>query len=97
MRDQRRRVQTKAVFQFWTDVEQHVPHLLAVAEDPTPVGLDKSWYHTDWGQAVWRAAFTAFELACPHATARQIRAAALGRRALLRAPGQQQVEEEVQP
>lgn len=97
MREQRCRVQAKAVFQFWTDVERYVNHLLAVAEDPALVGLDKSWYKTDWGQAVYRAALTAFEQACPHATARQIRAYVLGRRTLFAAPGQQQVEEEVQP
>jgi hypothetical protein len=97
MRDQRRRVQAKAVFQFWTDVERSVAHLLVVAENPTRVAPDKSWDKTDWGRAAVRAALTAFEQACPHATARQIRAYALGRKALFMVSGQQQDEEEVQP
>ena len=99
MRDQRRRVQAKASFQFWTDVEQHVNDLLAVAENPALLGLDKTWRKTNWGQAAWRAAFAAFERVCPHETARQIRAYALGRRALVATAVPRGVEEkeEIQP
>jgi CRISPR system Cascade subunit CasA len=99
MRERRQRVQSKVTFQFWTDMEQHVIHLLAVAENPTMVGLDKSWHKTDWGQAAWRAAFAAFERVCTHETARQVRAYALGRRAFFAAAVQHEVEEkeEVQP
>jgi hypothetical protein len=94
LREQRQRVQSKATFQFWTDVERHVSDLLAVAEDPAVLGLDNAWHKTDWGQAVWRAALAAFERACPHETARQIRAYTLGRRALSGTPAQQHTEEE---
>lgn len=96
MREQRQRVQSKATFQFWTDVERRVSDLLAVAENPALLGLDKSWHKTDWGRAVWRAALAAFERACPHETARQIRAYALGRKALFAAPAQQQAQEETE-
>jgi len=94
LREQRQRVRSKATFQFWTDVERHVSDLLAVAANPAVLGLDNAWHKTDWGQAVWRAALAAFERACPHETARQIRAYTLGRRALFETPAQQQTEEE---
>lgn len=94
MREQRQRVQSKATLQFWTDVERRVSDLLAVAENHALLGLDRSWHKTDWGRAVWRASLAAFERTCPHETARQIRAYALGRKALFAAPIQQQAEEE---
>lgn len=94
MREQRRRVQGKATFRFWTGVEQHVNHLLAVAEEPALLGLEKSWHKTDWGRAVLRAAFAAFEGACPYETARQIRAYALGRQALFAKPANRQPAKE---
>lgn len=96
MRTQRKLVQGKATFQFWTDVEQHVTDLLAVAQEPALLRLERSWHKTDWGRAVLRAAFAAFDRACPHETARQIRAYALGRRTLFAAPTQQQAEEETE-
>jgi len=96
MRKQRGRVQSKATFQFWTDVEWRVSDLLAVAEEPALLGLDKSWHKTDWGRAAWRAAVAAFERACPHETTRQIRAYTLGRRALFETPAQQHAEEETE-
>lgn len=80
MREHRQRILSKATFQYWTDVDRHVNHLLAVAENPAL--LDNGWHKTDWGQAVWRAALAAFEGACPCGTGRQIRAYALGRQAL---------------
>lgn len=82
MREQRQRVQSKAAFQFWTEVERRVNDLLAVAANPAVLGLEKAWHKTAWGQAVWRAALAAFDRACPHETARQIRAYALGRKRL---------------
>jgi CRISPR system Cascade subunit CasA len=94
MRERRQRVQNKAMFHFWTDAERRVSDLLAVAENPALLGLNKSWRKTDWGWAVWRAALAAFERACPHETARQIRAYALGRKALFVVPTQPQAEEE---
>jgi len=97
MRNQRQRVQGKATFQFWTDVERRVSDLLAVAENPTVLGVDKSWHKTDWGRTVWRLTLVAFDRACPRETARQIRAYALGRKALFAAPTQQQAEEETEP
>lgn len=94
MREQRQRVQSKATFQYWTDAERRVSDLLAVVENPAALGLDMAWQKTDWGQAVWGAALAAFERACPHETARQIRAYALGRQALFATPAHRQTERE---
>lgn len=90
MRGQRKRVQSKATFQFWTEVEHRVDELLAVAADPTVLGLKMDWHKTDWGRAVWRAALTAFARACPHATPRQLRAYALGLNRLYFKPKEQE-------
>ncbi len=95
MRERRQQVQSKAAFQFWTDVERHVSDLLAVADDLAMLGLDNSWRKTAWGQSVRRAAHAAYERACSHETSRQIRAYALGLKTLLPAPtGQAEVETE---
>lgn len=94
MREQRRRVQSKATFQYWTDAERCVSDLLAVVENPTVLGLDKAWHKTDWGKATWRAALAAFDRACPYETARQIRAYALGRQALFATPANRQPAKE---
>jgi CRISPR system Cascade subunit CasA len=83
VRDRRDRIQSRAVGHYWTDVEQHVPELLNVAENPERLGTDRNWSGTEWGRAVWRAASTSYERACPHETVRQIRAFALGRKVLL--------------
>lgn len=72
-----------AISQYWTDIEQHVGDLLAVAKNPAPLGASGAWHATPWGKAVWRAALVAYDRACPHETARQIRAYALGRRKLV--------------
>jgi CRISPR system Cascade subunit CasA len=97
MREQRQRVQSKATFHFWTDAERSVRHLLAVAENPALLGLDNSWHKTEWGRAVRRAVLAAYDRACPHETARQIRAYALGRKLLVAAPATQEAEKETEP
>ena len=80
MLERRQRIQYSATFQFWTSVERCVSDLISVAENPAQLGLDAAWYKTGWGGAVWEAALAAFEAGCPHETARQIRAYALGRK-----------------
>jgi len=82
MRTRRQQIQQRATFQFWTAIERRVGDLLAVAENPSLLGLDSDWNKTDWGKAVSRASLDAFKSACPHETARQMRAYALGRRAI---------------
>jgi hypothetical protein len=74
MKNRRQQIQNNASAQFWTDVEGAVPRLLEVVADPTSLGLNAEWHKTAWGHAVWRAAGDAYEQACPHETARQIRA-----------------------
>jgi len=97
-KQRRNRIQTKATTQFWTDLEQAVSQLLEVAENPGKLGPGE-WRKTDWGQSVAAAMRVAFESACPHETARQIRAYALGLKQLFNTPaekapveGQQEVE-----
>lgn len=96
MREQRQRMQSKATFQFWTDAERHVNDLLIVAESPALLGPDGAWHKTEWGKALWRAVRTSFDLACPHGTARQIRAYTLGRQALSAPPADRQTKKETE-
>lgn len=77
MKDRRQQIQSNAAAQFWTDIEQAVPLLLDAAESGG-FGPKGEWRKTAWGQSVRRSARSAFEHACPHETARQIRAYALG-------------------
>lgn len=96
MRDRRQQIQGKATFQFWTDAEGRVQDLLAVVADPTALGQKTDWHGTPWGQTIWRAALSAFDRACPHETARQIRAHALGRKALVPASDRPKAEKETE-
>ncbi len=89
MKNRRQQIRHHAAAQFWTDVESAVPRLLDVAANPGSLGLNAEWHKTAWGRSVWRAALTAYERACPHETPRQIRAYALGLKALAAAPGEQ--------
>ena len=94
MKGRRLQVQRSATAQFWTDIEQAVARLLEVAAAPGSLGLRHEWRGTVWGQSVWRTARAACERACPHKTARQIRAYALGLAALLSAPAGQAEQSE---
>ncbi len=78
LRDRRQQLQNKATAQFWTDIEQAVPHLLELAVDPGPLGVNNEWHKTEWGKTVRTAMLAAYEHACPHDTPRQMRAYALG-------------------
>jgi len=89
MRERRQQVQEKATSQFWTDVEQAVPHLLEATAAPGRHGLNSEWHRTPWGRSVRRAARAAYERTCPHETSRQIQAYALGQKALFAAPAEQ--------
>jgi CRISPR system Cascade subunit CasA len=84
------KVKQKAASHYWTAVEQHVSDLLAVVEKPDllhPGGVaDPTWSQTAWGKAVFAAARAAYELACPHETPRQMKAYALGLKALFQEP-----------
>jgi len=78
MKNRRQLIQRNAAAQFWTDMEQAVPQLLEVAAAPKSLGTKGEWRKTSWGQAVQRAARSAYERACPHDTVRQMHAYALG-------------------
>jgi hypothetical protein len=53
------------------------------------------YYETSWGKHVYRAVRESYEHACPHETARQIRAYSLGRQKLFAAlAGQTPIESE---
>jgi CRISPR system Cascade subunit CasA len=84
-RDRRNRIQSKATAHFWTEIEVSLARLLEVAENPDKLGTNGDWKNTDWGKSVSSAARGSFEHACPHETARQIRAYALGLKQLFRA------------
>jgi hypothetical protein len=64
-----------------------------IAENPGKLGLHSEWHKTDWGKAVWSAIRAAYEHACPHETPRQIRAYALGLKALFAEPAAKDVAE----
>lgn len=85
-RKRRQQIQSNAAAQFWTDIERDLPRLMEVAAAPESLG--SGWNKTAWGQCVWRAARAAYERACPHETARQIRAYALGLKTLFTAPAE---------
>jgi CRISPR system Cascade subunit CasA len=81
-RDRGNLVKQKAASHYWTAIEQRVPALLSVVEDPAqlrPEGEPRdNWAVTDWGKALARAAREAYELACPRETPRQLKAYAFG-------------------
>jgi CRISPR system Cascade subunit CasA len=93
MKSRRQQIQSNAAAQFWTDIEHAVPRLLEVATAPETLGTKSEWNKTAWGQSVWRFARAAYEHACPHETPRQIRAYALGLKALSAAPAPHAVAE----
>jgi CRISPR system Cascade subunit CasA len=86
MRSRRQQIQSKAAAHFWTAMEFAVPRLLEVAEHTEKLGSARELHKTDWGRAVSSAMRAAFEVACPRETARQIRAYALGLKALFTEP-----------
>jgi CRISPR system Cascade subunit CasA len=96
MKNRRTQIQNNAAAQFWTDIEQAVPHLMEIAAAPEALGLKSEWHKTAWGQSVWRAARAAYERACPHDTSRQIRAYALGLQTLFAVPAEGVTEKEVE-
>jgi CRISPR system Cascade subunit CasA len=84
------KVKQKAAMHYWTAAERHVNDLLAVVAKPEllypSAGGEPSWSVTAWGKALAAAARSAYELACPHATPRQMKAYALGLKALFHEP-----------
>jgi hypothetical protein len=55
---------------------------LALIENPGPLSPDgtskENWGATEWGKTLARTARSAYELACPHETPRQLKAYSLG-------------------
>jgi hypothetical protein len=101
MKARRRQIRSNVATQYWAEMECVVASLLEVAVAPEGLGLNSEWHNTRWGQAVWRAARLSYEHACPHETPRQLRAYALGLRALFTAPaepgrGEKETEKEVE-
>lgn len=91
-RNRRREIQRKAVGQYWMDVEQAVPKLLEMVEliGDSP---HEETARIGWKRAVTKAARESYGNACPHETARQIRAFALGLKALEFSPQEKQQDE----
>jgi CRISPR system Cascade subunit CasA len=96
-RERFRQFGARAQQQFWTDVELAVPRLLGLAENPETLVAAGAYHSTAWSKAVAAAMHAAFERACPHETPRQMRAYALGLKALFSKPAKDkpEVEEEV--
>jgi hypothetical protein len=93
MKNRRKQIQHNAAVQFWTDIETAVPQLLEVAAVPEILGLQPAWHKTLWGQSIRRASRAALEQACPHETARQMRAYVLGLKAMFTRSAEQPEEE----
>jgi CRISPR system Cascade subunit CasA len=89
LRERRQGIQDRAATQFWTDIEQEVPHLLEAAVKRESPGPEEGWHATAWGKAVRSAANDAYERACPHETPRQMRAYLRGRERLTCATARQ--------
>lgn len=86
MRTRRNRIQAKATSRFWTEIENAVPQLLVIAEQPSALGLKGQWGSTEWSKGIWRTARRAYEHACPNGTPRQMRAYSLGLKVLFTSP-----------
>ncbi len=86
MKNRRQQIQSHAAAQFWTDVESAVPRLLEVAAHPESLGLNRVAQDGVGAICLAGCSCDAYESACPHETPRQIRAYALGLRALFAAP-----------
>ncbi len=80
------KVKEKAAAHYWTAIEQHVPDLLKITENPEllyPDGAEQAcWSKTPWGQAVARQARAAYDLACPHESPRHMHAYVEGLKSL---------------
>ncbi len=94
-------VKQKAAAHYWTAIEQRVPLLLALVENPAPLvqagSAKEQWGGTAWGKALAVAAREAYELACPRGTPRQLKAYALGLSALFKPLEEAEPEEEQTP
>lgn len=81
-------VKRKATSRYWTAIEQQVPLLLALVEDPSALYSERmakaNWANTAWGKSLARAAGDAYEIACPHGTPRQLKAYSVGLNALFK-------------
>jgi len=78
-------VRQKAASHYWTAIEQQVPLLSALVEDPAPLYSEAgavNWGNAAWGKSLARAAREAYELACPHGTPRQLKGYSFGLSAL---------------
>lgn len=85
-RERRNTLTGKAAAHYWTAIEQHVPDLLKITENPEllyPDGADQAcWSKTPWGQAVAIQARAAYDLACPHESPRHMQAYVEGLKSL---------------
>jgi CRISPR system Cascade subunit CasA len=79
-------LKAKAALHYWTAAESLVPSLLHLVTCPPQV-QDAHYQFSDtaWGKALFTAALDAYDLACPHATPRQLQAYVLGRNQFFRA------------
>lgn len=84
------KLKAKAALHYWTAVEHHVPKLLALVRDFRPQ------FQKAWNGALLAAALDAYDVACPHATPRQMKAHVLGRTILPRPDSEPTDESETQ-
>lgn len=91
-------LKARAALHYWTEAERLVPELFRLVTNPPPVDAQRGCHEftaTAWGKALFQAALAAYDLACPHATPRQMQAHILGRAELLRPAAE--TEPESQP
>ena len=90
-------VNAHAATAFWTKLENSGLDLVAMAK--APVQTTDAWRHiaaSNWGRAVQFAALDAYDISCPHATPRQMKAYVLGRAVLIRPDNEPADENETQ-
>jgi CRISPR system Cascade subunit CasA len=80
-------IEQDANLHYWTVAEGLVPELFKLVNEPPPIVNNKyRFQETAWGKRLFLAALEAYDLACPHETARQLKAYVLGRGVLAGMP-----------
>lgn len=85
-RDRRFTLKGRATLHYWTVAEGLVPELFKLVQEPPVINNKYHFQNTAWGKRLFLAALEAYDLACPHETARQLQAYVLGRAVLAGSP-----------
>ena len=77
-KSKRDRLRSGAQNRFWTAVEQSLPLLFNLVENPIDLGPESDYSDTDWGKSVNQILRNTYESICPRGTSRQLQAFAVG-------------------